>query len=67
MAYRTGDPYGDFSRREYERECLTKRRPHCNVCGERIYGSVGYRVNDELMCPDCFRDVYNEVDMDDFM
>ena len=66
MAYRSGDPYEDFSRREFQRERLGKRRPTCSCCGESIYTRTAMMRDGEYMCLDCFNNVYSEVDLDDF-
>lgn len=66
--YRTDDPYGDFSRREFDRVRLGENRPCCSVCGERILESTAMRNDDgEIVCHDCFRNVWTEFDIDDFM
>ena len=66
MAYRTSDPYADFSNREFERERIGRNRPNCSCCGEKIYTRTAMLRDGDYMCIECFETVYSEVDLVDF-
>jgi formylmethanofuran dehydrogenase subunit E len=50
--------YGLLRRRE-------ERRPICGDCGEPIQGDQAYRIDGDLICPDCLERDYLEYIDDD--
>lgn len=58
---RTDNPYYDADR--YFDMCQEqfKNRPICDCCKEHITSEYGYRINNELLCEDCFRDYITEI------
>ena len=51
----TDDPVGDAERWVEEMD----KAPHCALCGEELQGH-GYRIGEELICPDCLDKYYRE-------
>ena len=51
---------------EYDRRQQKKldRLPKCAWCGEPIY-EKGYRIDDDLVCPECIEDTIEYVEEDD--
>lgn len=48
----TDDPLRDFDQWEAEQAKL----PVCDWCGEPIQGEYAYRINGDLVCPNCINE-----------
>ena len=59
------DNYSQWERHDNELERLRDQLPICADCGEPVQHGHYYRINDEVICPDCMESNYRE-EIDDF-
>lgn len=55
--------YARYAARDYRAE---KNRPKCGWCGNRIYDDHAYRIEGDIVCPECVKnwldDMREEID-----
>lgn len=59
------DVFDLWQRRDNEQSRWLLSLPVCDCCGEAIQDNHAYRINSEIVCPDCM-ETYYRIEIEDF-
>lgn len=60
------DPVRDFDRYDMAMAQKEAKLPQCEKCGKHIHDDTFFEIDNEILCEDCMRDLY-ERSTDDWL